>query len=362
MIATIILGLLSVLFAYLAKYKNIQWGLKVSFTLIFLFLALRYDFGNDYNRYLDTFIQYKQYNQIEFFDKTHQFDPGWVFLIWLFRPLGFFAMTAVLALLNCIVYYHFIKKYVPVRYYWLAIFLYIYYPEFMLIHSSAMRQSVAILLFVFSLDYLYKKDAIRYFVCIGLASLVHLSALILLPVYLLSIFNLRIFNLRIFTVIGVIFGSIYGSLFLFAQSLSPYVNLFISNYFEIYKGFQDAGVVDTGLGILYFSVMSILTVYFVRLQNKETALVFLISMISSMLIPLSAIIGLISRVGMYFAPANIIAYSIILMNLKKPISKIIYLTILLTAATYRFFQFFYSDTYKDAFGIYQTIFSATKWY
>lgn len=357
MIATVILGLFCVLFAYLAKYKQTQYGLKVSFTLIFLFLALRYNFGNDYETYLDSFIEINRNHQIGYYDNSsHRFEIGWLYLNWLFRPLGFFVMTAVLALFNCVAYYCFIKKYVPVRYYWLAIFIYIFYPEFMLIHSSAMRQSIAIILFIFSLDYLYKKDAIRYFLCIGLASLFHVSALILLPVYLLGIFNRRIY-----TVLGVIFVSIYVLVILFAQSLSPYVILFIDNYFEKYAGFQDAGVVDSGLGFLYFAVMSILAVYFVRLQNKETALVFMISIISSMLIPLNQIIGLIGRVGMYFAPATIITYSIILVDLKNPISKTIYVTLILTATTYRFFQFFYSETYKD-FIIYQTIFSAPQWF
>jgi hypothetical protein len=356
MIETIILGLFSVLFAYLAKYKNTQWGLKISFTLIFLFLALRYNLGPDYETYLNAFIEIKQ-DEINEFSMLLQFELGWVFLNWLFRPLGFFAMIAVLAFFNCIVYYRFIKKYLPVRYYWLAVFIYIFYPDFMLINASIMRQSIAIMLFIFSLDYLYKKDTVRYFLCIGLASLFHFSAVILLPVYLLCLFNRRMY-----TVIGVIFVSIYGFLIFFAQSLSVYVNLFISNYFNRYGGFQDAGVVDTGLGFLYFAVMNILTLYFVRLQNKETALVFMISIISSMLIPLNAIIGLIGRVGMYFAPATIIAYSIILMNLKKPVSKIIYLTILFTATTYRFYQFFYSETWKDTFLNYQTIFSAIQWY
>jgi hypothetical protein len=106
--------------------------------------------------------------------------------------------------------------------------------------------------------------------------------------------------------------------------------------------------------------MFILILYFERLQNKETALVFNIAIISIMLMPLNLIIGLIGRVGMFFTPATIIAYPIILRDLKKPISKIIYLTLLLIFTTYKFFQFFYSDVWKDAFGTYQTIFSAPQ--
>jgi hypothetical protein len=357
MIATLLLGLFSGLFAYLAKYRNIQWGLKLSFTLIFLFLALRYNFGNDYKIYLNAFIENNQDNQFYIFAVAGQFEPGWKFLIWLFRPLGFFALTAVLALFNCAVYYRFIKKYVPVRYYWLAIFLYIFNPGFMLIHSSAMRQSIAIMLFVFSLDYLYKKDAIRYFFCVGLALLFHISAFILLPAYLLGLFNRKIDKL-----IGVICVPIFVSLFLFGKSLTPYLNQFISKYFGKYEVYQDAGVVNTGLSVLYLSILFIMTLYYERVQNKETALIFKITIVSFMFIPLGLLIQLVGRVGMYFAPATIIAYPIILKNLRKPVSKTIFLALLLIFTFYSFFQFFYSATYMDDFGIYQTILSSPQWY
>lgn len=357
MIATIILGILSVLFAYLAKHKNTQWGLKVSFTLIFLFLALRYNFGNDYKTYLNMFIKISQYNQSNLFNLLLAIEPGWIYLNWLFRTLGFFAMTAVLALFSCAIYYRFITKHVPVRYYWFAVFLYIFYPGFMITHSSAMRQSIAIMLFVFSLDYLYKKSAIRYFLCIGLASLFHFSALILVPAYLLVFLNRKIRVLY-----GGIFVSIYVSIFLFGRSLSPYIKLLIHNFFEKYEFYQDPGVINTGLSLLYYSILFILVLYFESNQNREIALIFKIAIVSFLIIPLPLIIEMAGRLGMYFAPATIVVYPIIVMNIEKPISKTIFISMLLVVTIYQFFQFFYSETYQSYFGIYQTIFSSPQWY
>lgn len=357
MIATIILGIFSVLFAYLAKYKHAQWGLKASFILIFLFLALRYNFGNDYEAYLTSFIGYSQNNLNDLYFYMLINEPGWILLNWLFRTLGFFAMTAVLALFSCVVYYRFITKYVPVKYYWLAIFLYIFYPGFMLIHSSAMRQSIAIMLFVFSMDYLYKKDAIRYFLCIVLASLFHYTAIILLPVYLFVFFNRKI---------RVVYGSalvlIYVSFFIFGNSFLFYLKILVSNFSDKYEYYQNSGVVNTGLSLFYYSAMFILVLCFERKQNRELALVFKIAIVSFMVIPLALIVEMTGRIGMYFAPALIIAYPIIVMNLKQPISKIIISTMLLIITVFQFFQFFYSETYHNYFGNYQTIFSAPQWY
>lgn len=356
MLVTILLGLFSILFAYLAKYKNTAWGLKASFTLIFLFLALRYNFGNDYESYFDYFIRVGQNDQLFLFDFVQTYEPGWVLLNWLFRTFGFFSMTAVLALISCSIYYRFIVKYVPVEYYWLAIFIYIFYPGFLLIHSSAMRQSISIGLFVFSLGYLANKNAIRYFFCIGLASLFHFTAIILAPVYLLVFLNQKIRE-----VYGSIFILIYISIFLFGSSIIPYLQLFISNFSEKYEFYQNTGVINTGLSLLYYSTLLIIILLFERMQNREVALVFKVAILSFMFFPLALIIEMTGRIGMYFAPAIIVVYPIIVKSLREPISKTIFLSMLIAITLFQFFQFFYSDTYQDYFINYQTIFSAPQW-
>jgi len=349
MIGTLLLGSFSVLFAYIAGRRKTRWGLKTCFTLIFLFLGLRYNFGNDYQAYLDSFHGLT--------DLSLGFEPGWTYVARLFEPLGFFTMIAVLALINCVVYYRFIKKYLPPRLYWLAVFLYVFNPDFMLVHSSAMRQSVAIMLFVYSLDYLYKKDAFRYFACIGLASLFHFSALILFPVYLIGLFDWRIDRFR-----ALILVSVFAAMFVFGGVLSNYLTRFVGAYFTKYSVYQDAGVVRSGLGFLYLSAMFALTLSFQKLQPRQTAIMFDIAIIGFLLMPLTLLIELSARVGMYFAPATIVTYPVILRNLRNPLTKGIYLTLLLGFVAYKFVTFFYSDTWRGAFGTYQTIFSAGQWY
>jgi len=353
MLVTILLGCFSVFFAYLTKYKHFKWGFKASFILIFIFLALRYNFGNDYKGYLQAFIDINKYETIDYFDKMNHYEPGWIFLNRIFKPYGFFAMTAVLAAINCIIYYQLIIKYLPIKFYWLAVFLYIFNPDFMLIHSSAMRQSIAIGLFVFSFDYLYKKDAIRYFLCIGLAYIFHTSALILLPVYLLGFVNRKI-NLAS----GIIIIFIFISLFIFRNNISLNLNQFIESYFNRYETYEGGVKLGTGLGFVYSLILFFFILYYDRFQQKETALLFKLSIIGFLIKPLGFIIMLIGRVGMYFTPATIIVYPILFMNLKKPVYKMIFISLLLFMTIYSFFQFFYSEIWKTDFGSYQTIFSS----
>lgn len=367
MITVAILNIIVVFCAFLAQHKRTESLLKASFILIFLFLALRYDYGNDYRGYLVFFsednlldtdlLDYYRGDSIDYYSKHGGFEPGWVFLCCLFKPFGFFTMTAVLALFNCFVYYRFIKKYVPPAYYWFAVFLYVFSPGFMLVHSSTMRQSVAIALFIFSIDYLYKKDAIRYFLCIGLASLFHTSALILLPVYLLGLFNWKINGLM-----AVSIFSLFIFLFLFGESLVSGLNLFIINYFERYEVYQEGSEIGTGLGVVFYSLLFALVLFYERLQTREHALLFKIAVLSYFFIPLSLLIMLISRVGMYSEPATLVVFPVILLNIKNPVVRNLILFLILFFTLYLFYTFFQSDTYREAFGTYKTIFSSPEIY
>ncbi len=359
MITVAMLNIFVVFFAFLESRKLYRHGLKISFLLIFLFLALRYNYGNDYPGYLDFFIGINQYASIDYFDKSQHFELGWIFLCRLFEPLGFFAMMAVLALFNCFVYYRFIKKYVPVQYYWFAVFLYVFNPGFMLVHSTAMRQSVAIALFILSLDYLYRKDAIRYFLCIGIAYLFHASAIILVPVFLLGLFNWKINKFS-----GLALFLVFLSLFLFGKSLLPDINKFTSAYFRQYESYQVAGEKGkgTGLKILFLSALFVLTLYYERFQNKETALLFKIAIISFMLIPMVMLIMMLGRMDMYFQIATIAVFPIIILNVKEWFIRKFIAVLIIFITLYGFYQFFESEIWRKAFGTYQTIFSAPEFY
>lgn len=359
MLVVIILGILSMWFAWLESSWQYKHGLKIAWGLIFLFLALRYNYASDYTTYLEIFREINKYPDIDWRNESYPFEIefGWILLCWLCKPIGFFGMTAILALANCLVYYDFFKKYVPRKYYWFAISLYVFNPVLMLTLCSTMRQNVAILLFIFSINYIYNKNAIRYFLCIGLASLFHSSALILLPVYLLGFLNWKISK-----VTGFIIFSLYVSLFILGSYFMPYINQFISSYFTKYEIYQDEGIVNSGLGIAYLSGLFILTLYYARFENKENSLIFKIAIIYFMSLPLFLYIQLSVRIGMYFMPATLIVYPIIFMSLKRKIYKIIFATSLLLVTSYMFFQFFESEVWKDCCGTYQTILSAPEWY
>jgi EpsG family len=356
MITTTILGLLAVLLAYLGRYKNMRWGFKASFVLIFAFLALRYDFGNDYRIYLQTFQEISGTAGPEDFGNPLQFEIGWLYMNWWFRHIGFFAMIALLALLNCIVYYRFIRKYVPPNLYWLGVFLYVFTPQLMLINASTMRQSVATMLFVHSIDYIQERKPIHYIVCVGLATLFHLTAIVLLPLYLLGSPK---WTLRMATRIGSVVTFI--ALILFGEVFSLYIQKFVGIYLPKYELYQDVGTANTGLGVIFLFTMLILFLYIESSQRGESAVVMRLGAVWCMLGASAFVLSLLARITMYLIPATLAACPVVFKNLRWPMEKAVFLVVLCAFTIYLYVEFFSSDVWADWYGTYWTIFSAPYW-
>lgn len=355
MIATLILGLLCVFFNLIAYTNKSDWGLKLSFFIIFLFIGLRYNFGNDYETYINLFNRIKDNPHIAFDQKTFLFyEPGWLLLNWLSRPVGFFGMNLMLALFYSLTIYKLIKTHIPYQYYWISVFFVVFNPAFLLVHSTAMRQTVAILIFLLSINFIHKKKFIIFILCVLLAATFHKSSLTILVI---SPFLFQ--NRKVNMIYGSILFSIYLFIFAFGNLLLPYIGMLISLFSERYETYVDKGIANSGLGFIFYSSLFILTLFLDKIQDKKNALFFKLAIVYSMLMPFTLIIEMTSRIGMYFSPAVIIVYPFIAKSLK--LFKGIFLSILILFTLYQFFQFFYSDTYTKYFMEYRTIFSAPKW-
>lgn len=360
MIDFIILGVISIFFAYLAQYKEFDWGLKISFLLIFIFLALRYNFGRDYMGYYEIFVSVQSYSFSELFDSSINIhgEIGWLILCKLFKPLGFFSLIAFLSLLNCLIYYQLIKKYVPKNYYWLSMFLYLFNPGLILLHVTAIRQALAISLFLFAIEYLYKKDAVRYFLIIGLASIFHTSALVLLPIYLLTFLKDKISYKTVSFLILIIV-----ILFVQADYLKPLFSNLIVDSFENYAIYiYTQGDERSFLGGSYYIFILTLSMIFLPYWKNRMVLIFRIYTVSFFTYPLSIIILFISRIGMYFDPLMLITmpFIAVALNKKNQALRALFILIVVIRTIYSLFSMFNTIDAQRDYGEYKTIFSAPR--
>ncbi len=357
MIVSLILGIICILLNLIASNQKSDWGLKLSFVMVFLFLGLRYNFGNDYEAYMEIFNRVKENPDIAFDQKMYIFyEPGWMILNWVFKSVGFFGMTMTIAFFYSIIVYKLIKKNIPYQYYWLAVFFVVFNPGFLLVQSTAMRQMVAILIFLLSINYIYNKRILAFIICILFAATFHYSSLTLL-IFAPFLFD----NRRVSLLYGTTLFSVYLFLFLFGSLMATYFGQLVSIFSERYESYSDKGTANSGLGFLFYSSLFILTLNLDKLQDKRIALFFKLAIVYFMLMPFTLIVEMTSRIGMYFSPAVVIVYPFIFKKLKSNISKSFFLPIIMIFTMYQFFQFFYSVTYKDYFMEYHTFFSAPKW-
>ena len=353
---TVILLLVSCFLTFFFLREKPKLGLKLSFVLIFIFLSLRYNFGNDYSTYLEMFNIISKSEFSDLFNPLPLYEPGWVLLNFIFRYIGFFALNIFISFITCFVFYDLISKHVDEKYYFFAIFLYVITPGFMLIHSTAMRQHISILIFVFSYKFLINRSFIKYLICCFLAFTFHYSAIILLPVYLILYFKNKHHLIK-----SILIFNIFIILILFAPILSTNINSLVSSFSEIKLSYNEASVTRSGLGFLYYSVILILMLYFRKFQNSSNYLFFKLSILGFLLIPLPLIINMLGRLILYFSPAYIIAFSLIIKSIKRKELKLLLMIFIICITFFQFFHFIFSDIYNPFFYNYRTIFSSDTW-
>jgi transmembrane protein EpsG len=361
MIGALCFNLIAVILAKLAETTEYKNGLIFSILFIFLFLALRYDYGNDYFAYLDIFNEINSYSNVSLSNFSFKGNEvGWVYFNYFFGPFGFFTMQIVLAGFSCIVLYRFIKKYVLPKYYWWAIFIHTFQPYHMLVQSSAMRQAVVISLFLLSIDFLIKKKPIHYIAIILFGSLFHSTAYFLLPLVFLPYFNFKL-NLNY-----IVFIILFVGLFFFINQITNQIQQFISLYFENeYSVYIQQDLKEYGVGIGFFLNVIIYMFLFYYLQYEKLTSELIIRnvvVISFLLIPISFSNLFISRLNFYFTPLLMVAFPLAFENIKNKFVRNGYMLFVAFFTLYQFFYFFVTDTWVEKFYQYKTIFSAPTIY
>lgn len=395
MLIPFVVGLIAVILTYLSQNRQNGLGLKLSFVLLFVFLALRYDYGNDYMHYLTAFKFVTSYEQISL--TAWKWEPGWVLLQSIFKPFGFFVMVWFTSLATCVLFYRFIRNYVPAQYQWLAVFLYVFDPYLILVPGSAMRQNLTIILFLLAIDFLYRRKIIIYLLVVGIGITFHKSGFVLLPLVVLPFINIKI-NKMIASGFFLFFISMYA----FGHHILPYLSRFIGAHFEKYAEYYytGGGTITTGLGSAYMIFQLIVILYysgieldphsasleeelpdsmdnwmpepeFVGLPADHGAvfpalaarrLLFKLALIMFIVLPLSRQINMFTRIMMYFSPVMIVVFPIIAFTARDRFFKLIFMSSLMAFTLLKFWLFFLAPVWRYKFGTYQTIFSAPHWY
>lgn len=354
-----VVGIIAMFLAYI-KPDKFKYGLELAWLVIFVFLAIRYNFGNDYEGYRENFDYFNSYRNFDIHDDTVHAEYGWIYLCRLFSPLGFFGMVIFLTAFECWVYYRLIKKYVERKWQWFAIFIFVFTPSLMLIHASMMRQALATALFVFGFQYIVNRKIIPYVILIYLATTVHASAIILYPVFLLGyIRDIRFYKYSAGLIIIVYVYLLYTSagLLEYVHAITEFTDM--GKYLETYNARTDN--VSWGVGaVLTFYIFSYI-LFTISLYSKEIRLLFLLLVIGFFTTPFAIMLPMVGRLSYYFLIISIVCYPTIVSTsfVSKYANLCRYLAsftiILLTL--YSYITFFQNEVWQDAYSTYYTIFS-----
>lgn len=360
MFPTVIVSIISIIISYFSKFKELKNSLFISFMILTIFMSIRYDFGNDYMSYLQTFLDISKYEgNIEL-----RIEYGWLFLNKIFIPIGFFSLIIFLTVFEYFTLYKLIKTYVPVELYWLSVFSFCFNISFMLIGVSMMRQFLAMCIFVQALKFILEKKIIISLILVFLASTFHKSALILLPFVFIGYLNFTITTKKAL-LIFLIFLLLY---FIGNTILSSFFQTLLSNEnFSDYENYTEnikAPSKGPGLGFVFRIFLLLLTLLYQKYQSKEVKIIFVIYLFNFLFIFFSEIAPMTIRLGYYFRIFEIICFPLLFISVRNFVLKYLLLLSYIIIVIKEFFIDFYdpSGVFYKKFIFYKTIFSIYEWF
>lgn len=365
MVHSLIISFIAVLCAYLSRYKSCKFGLEIAFLILIVFMGIRYEWGNDYSAYLQIFYNNTFTNEFSaeylndiLSDENSEF--GWKLINMLFKPFGFFFMVFILTTLEYWVLYTFIKKYVNVKYYWFAVFIFTFNSGLMLTGGSMMRQFLAMNIILLAFKYIINGNFTKYLFCVILSSSIHTSSLLLVPFYFIR-FIPQFFSSKSYGLI-ILFSFIYQKLLpiLFISFLTLILSIPIFSRYDVYSDNNSLNS-GFGLGVLYYYIVFFIALKSGRYLPRKIYLLVIMGSLYVIFIPFTNIIPLIGRIGYYFTYFSTLSLPILIEKMPSKWGRIILASFSIVFILKLWISFFYSETWKDSMMEYKSIFSAPFW-
>lgn len=310
-----ILILITVWVAWFVSRTDRRYQHIVSLMLIILIsiiAALRYNVGMDYLSYDEIFnsIKYGNGNDIE---------PGFYALCRFVNLIGGTSqlMFLVCSIFTLLIYYkafRFLSNNIV-----LTLSVFILFGQMYLNTFNAIRQCVAIAIFCYSIKFIIEKKCLKYLFCIIVASLFHMTALLLIPLYWILTKKWN-FIVKIF----ILLVSIYF--------LPNFILLLISNSsYASYLTFEKFSTDASFINYLYIVVGAVIMIFEKKLllNFQHRNILFNINFISLILSVLFIVFSgtpmtmVVVRLNYYFIIFYAVMVARILSDIKKTEIKLI---------------------------------------
>lgn len=164
--------------------RNHTFNYKLNFYIVFIVLVLisglRYEIGSDTLVYMNEYQYLPDLISLDIKDFSElRYDPLWILFCATCKTItpNFFFLQLIHAIIINALLFRYIKKYALHRF---TVILLYYILGFLYFNTEIMRESMAVGVFLLSLNSYQKRKWIKYICIVLFASLFHLSALITL--------------------------------------------------------------------------------------------------------------------------------------------------------------------------------------
>lgn len=291
----------------------------ITYLLLSGIILIRYGVGADYPMYYATFYEISPVTEadINFINSDFHGEPGYLFLISVFRWLGleFYQFSIFIGSITMFLFYRFFKKFCNYSFVSLFIFYAVYYIVF---PFNVIRQGLTLSLFLgVLLPLLLNKRYYIYIIITLIGSLFHYSLLCIL--FLPLIINIKITKiiLRYIIIISLLF---------------PLEQLFASfNVFSIIKSLSYYEEDSKNIMALLNRIIFIIPAFFIywkseSLKERKIALICIFGFLIFLNFFSYSLIS--SRISVYFKATEIALCSIFFQKINIHNNKIILLLLL----------------------------------
>ena len=355
MIIITVLNIVVVILAFLARSDKYRFLLALAFLLLAFVLGIRFEYGNDYLNYKYIYVHGEA-------DDAAEIEPGWLLLMYLFRPVGFYGFVFGLSVIEHLMLWDIIRRHLKPNYYWLATFFYVFNADYMLIGLSMMRQFLVMLLGFYALEMSIKKKIIPFFFIISCGFFIHKMSLLYLPLlglpYVINLFSSKWMFLVLFVSMIIVFISMMQIIEIIIPIINDSGELYAARYLND-KVLND----NHSLGRRYIIQYAVYMFYLIRnyknLFSSYEKCVALEVILGCFFLPFFNLFFLAIRLAWMFTIAEIISFPLLISKEKKMFVKYMFtFAYMLFVVVFEYRYIFYSETYGKYYQVFRTIFSA----
>lgn len=262
----------------------------IVFISLIIFAGIRYDVGIDYETYLKSY-ECKWY-------ESNNTEPLFAFINHFSNNLGFefWAVTLIIAFIQFVFLFLSVGP-VPKAYKWVPIFLFIVNGD--LFYSfNILRQSIAIMIMLYFIRFIYERKFLRYILGVCIASLFHYTAIPLVFLYFFAHIRLK----RRWLLGIYLFSFVVWKLNLVNQAFY-FIISFLPKYSEyIATSFIDTLKLGSGLGFAFRQSIGLLIICnYNRLRNDDHSVLYVNLFLLSCFFGLAFFnLGILDRFNDYF--------------------------------------------------------------